>query len=284
MQSAVQTCWSEENILPYRTRLSHQLGLMFTSSSTCPPLWLLMEECSGGVGPGSEQRLALVGTPRLRTGFCKGGSQDRVKGEQTQACREKQGVIAGKEHEEWMAKYSLILDAILSEILCVPFCNTSLIIVWCSNILWHFYPSHCGIFFTNICSPYALPLCMSIWPPGQMVTAGWQVQGQVRRGRAAKNRTCLARILGCLARIEAMDNWEPPWHLNIPHTVDKLWESPLNWRDVVHTWAPNIQNMLCVSRLYALWQTNGFSVLLLCLYGGSLRGTNLTGAINSWTG
>ncbi|KAK5872955.1 hypothetical protein PBY51_013609 [Eleginops maclovinus] len=30
-----------------------------------------------------------------------------------------------------------------------------------------------------------LPLCMSIWPPGPPVTAGWQVRGQRRGGKGA---------------------------------------------------------------------------------------------------
>lgn len=36
-----------------------------------------------------------------------------------------------------------------------------------------------------------LPLCMSIWPPGPLVTAGWQVQGQARGERAAGSTTSL---------------------------------------------------------------------------------------------
>eukprot|EP00064_Thunnus_orientalis_P010306 superscaffoldBa00001387_g10332 len=36
-----------------------------------------------------------------------------------------------------------------------------------------------------------LPLCMSIWPPGPLVTAGWQIQGQATGERAAGSRTSL---------------------------------------------------------------------------------------------
>lgn len=49
--------------------------------------------------------------------------------------------------------------------------------------------------FTPFPAAYAhlmlLPLCMSIWPPGPLVTAGWQVQGQARGERAAGSSTSL---------------------------------------------------------------------------------------------
>ncbi len=133
-----------------------------------------------------------------------------------------------------------------------------------------------------------LPLWMSIWTPGPLATAGWQVQGQARGVRAAGSSTSL-RIKGRNSELQTKSAKRLyAARARMPPQGPRLWEPPL--RDVDRTWAPHRQNVLCVSRLCAVCRgqmglvccSSVCTAALICLRFTEAK--DLAGAINTWTG